>query len=261
MDWLTAAATLGAGYLGSRAAKSAAQTAAETQQKIGEQAAEMSQFKPYTVTTGFGTGYFDEEAQRAGYELDPVLQAYRDELMNLGAAGLPTTMDVGARSADYYQQMQDVMAPTRTQEDLALRQNLFGSGRLGMRLAGEAAGAGAGGMYQPDVLGQQRSRAMADQALAMQARQQAQNELDAQIARGTGLMQQAFGVEQLGMSPLTTGAEFGGRASQAGAQAAQGLLTGGLGAAQANLAAGLNQANLYQNLGLGLMKFNQPQTT
>ena len=261
MDWLTAAATLGAGYLGSRAAKSAAQSAAETQQKIGEQAAEMSQFKPYTVTTGFGTGYFDEEAQRAGYELDPVLQAYRDELMNLGAAGLPTTMDVGARTADYYSQMQDIMAPTRAQEDVALRQNLFGGGRLGMRLAGEAAGAGQGGMYQPDVFGQQRARAMADQALAMQARQQAQTEIDAQIARGTGLMQQAFGVEQLGMSPLTTGAEFGGRASQAGAQAAQGLLTGGLGAAQANLAAGLNQANLYQNLGLGLMKFNQPQTT
>lgn len=261
MSWLTAAATIGAGYLGSRAAKSAAQTAAETQQKIGEQAAEMSQFKPYTVTTGFGTGYFDEEAQRAGYELDPVLQAYRDELMNLGAAGLPTTMDVGARTADYYSQMQDIMAPTRAQEDVALRQNIFGSGRLGMRLAGEAAGAGPGGMYQPDVFGQQRARSLADQALAMQSRQQAQNELDAQIARGTGLMQQAFGVEQLGMSPLTTGAEFGGRASQAGAQAAQGLLSGGLGAAQANLAAGLNTANLYQNLGLGLMKFNQPQTT
>lgn len=258
MDWLTAAATLGAGYLGSQAAKSAAQSAAETQQKIGEQAAEMSQFKPYTVTTGFGTGYFDEEAQRAGYELDPVLQAYRDELMNLGAAGLPTTMDVGARTADYYNQMQNVMAPTRAQEDVALRQNIFGSGRLGMRLAGEAAGAGPGGMYQPDVFGQQRARSLADQALAMQSRQQAQNELDAAISRGTGLMQQGFGVEQLGMSPLTMGAEFGGRASQAGAAAAQGLLQGGLGAAQANLAAGLNTANLYQNLGLGLMKFNQP---
>ena len=258
MSWLTAAATIGAGYLGSQAAKSAAQQAAETQQTIAAQAAEMSQFKPYTVTTGFGTGYFDEEAQRAGYQLDPVLQAYRDELMTLGAGALPTTTDVGARTADYYQQMQDVMAPTRAQEDIALRQNLFGSGRLGMRLAGEAAGAGAGGMYQPDVFGQQRARSMADQALAMQARQQAQNELDAAISRGTGLMQQGFGVEQLGMSPLTMGAEFGGRASQAGAAAAQGLLQGGLGAAQANLAAGLNTANLYQNLGLGLMKFNQP---
>ena len=258
MSWLTAAATLGAGYLGSRAARSAAQEAAAAQQSIAEQAAEMSQFKPYTVTTGFGTGYFDEEAQRAGYELDPVLQAYRDELMTLGAGALPTDMDVGQRTAQYYQEMQDVMAPTRAKEDVALRQRMFGGGRLGMRLAGEAAGAGAGGMYQPDVLGQQKARALADQALAMQARQQSQAEIDAAIARGTGLMQQAFGVEQLGMSPLTMGAEFGGRASQAGAAAASGLLQGGLGAAQANLAAGLNQANLYQNLGLGLMKFNQP---
>lgn len=257
MSWLTAAATLGAGYLGSRAAQSAAQEAAAAQQSIAEQAAEMSQFKPYTVTTGFGTGYFDEDEQQAGYVLDPVLQAYRDELMTLGAGALPTGMDVGQRTAQYYQEMQDVMAPTRAQEDVALRQRMFGSGRLGMRLAGEAAGAGAGGMYQPDVLGQQKARALADQALAMQARQQSQAEIDAAIARGTGLMQQAFGVEQLGMSPLTMGAEFGGRASQAGAAAASGLLQGGLGAAQANLAAGLNQANLYQNLGLGLMKYNQ----
>ena len=112
------------------------------------------------------------------------------------------------------------------------------------------------GMYQPDVLGLNKSRAMADQALAMQARQQAQNELDAAIARGTGLFQQGFGVEQLGMSPLTMGAEFGGRASTAGASAAQSLMQGGLGAAQANLAAGLNTSNTLSSLGLGLLKYN-----
>jgi len=257
-SWLNpTTVSLGLGLLGNYQARSAAQDAAAAQQRTAETAAAMSEFKPYTVTTGFGTGFFDEDAQQAGYVLDPGLQAYRDALMGLGAQALPEGVDVGQASQQYYDEMRAMQAPTQAAEDIAMRNRLFGTGRLGMRLAGEAAGAGAGsGMYQPDVLGINRSRAMADQALAMQARQQAQNELDASIARGTGLFQQGFGVEQLGMSPLTMGAEFGGRASQAGAQAGATLMQGGLGAAQANLAAGLNTSNTLSGLGLGLLKYN-----
>jgi hypothetical protein len=224
------------GLLGNYQARSAAQDAAASQQRIAEQAAAMSEFKPYTVTTGFGTGFFDEDAQQAGYVLDPGLQAYRDALMGIGAQALPESVDVGQASQQYYDELKAMQAPAQAQEDIAMRNRLFGTGRLGMRLAGEGAGAGAGdtGMYQPDVLGVNKARALADQTLAMQARQQAQNELDAAIARGTGLFQQSFGVEQLGMSPLTMGAEFGGRASTAGSNAASQLMSGGLGAAQAN---------------------------
>jgi hypothetical protein len=256
MDWGTIA-SVGLGLLGNYQARSAAQDAAASQQRIAEQAAAMSEFKPYTVTTGFGTGFFDEEAQQAGYVLDPALQAYRDALMGIGAQALPETVDVGQASQQYYDQMKAMQAPAQAQEDIAMRNRMFGTGRLGMRLAGEAAGAGEGtGMYQPDVLGVNKARALADQTLAMQARQQAQNELDAAIARGTGLFQQSFGVEQLGMSPLTMGAEFGGRGSTAGANAASMLMQGGLGAAQANLAAGLNTSNTLSGLGLGLLKYN-----
>ena len=92
--------------------------------------------------------------------------------------------------------------------------------------------------------------------MAQQARQQAMNELDASIARGTGLFQTGFGVEQLGMTPLSLGGEFGGLAGTAGAQQAQALLQGGLGAAQANLAAGVGASNTLGGLGLGLMKYN-----
>ena len=257
-SWLTpTVASIGLGLLGNYQARSAAQDAAEAQQRTAEAAAAMSEFKPYTVTTGFGTGFFDEESQKAGYVLDPTLQAYRDALMGLGAQALPEGVDPRAATQQYYDEMKAVQAPGQAAEDIAMRNRMFGTGRLGMRLAGEGAGAGVGtGMYQPDVLGVSQSRAMADQALAMQARQQAQNEMDAAIARGTGLFQQGFGVEQLGMSPLTMGAEFGGRASTAGANAASALLQGGLGAAQANLAAGLNTSNTLSGLGLGLLKYN-----
>ena len=245
------------GLLGQRSAEKAAETAAEAQLQAGQQAADAAAFKPYSVTTGFGTGTFDTEAGTASYDIDPGLAAYRDALMSLGASALPEDIDTAAQAQTYYDELQAMQAPARAQEDVALRQSLFGSGRLGMRLAGEAAGAGTGGgMYQPDVLGQQKARELANTAMAQQARQQALNELDAQIARGTGLFQQGLGVEQLAMTPLTMGGEFGGMASSAGANQAQMLMQGGLGAAQANLAAGVGASNTLGGLGLGLMKYN-----
>ena len=251
-------AGVGLGLLGQRSAEKAAKQAAQAQLATAQQAAETAQFKPYSVTTGFGTGYFDTDKQVAGYQLDPGLQAYRDALMSLGAQALPEQVDTQAQAQQYMSELEAMQAPARAQEDVDLRQRMFGSGRLGLRLAGEAAGAGTGGgMYQPDVLGQQKARELANVAMAQQARQQAINELDQQIARGTGLFQTGLGVEQLGMTPLTLGGEFGGMQTTAGAQQAQALLSGGLGAAQANLAAGVGAANTLGGLGLGLMKFNK----
>ena len=249
---------IGLGLLGQRSAQKAAKQAAADQLQAAQVAAEASKFTPYSVTTGLGRGFFDTEAQTAGYELDPALTAYRDALMSLGAQALPQDVDTTARAQQYYDELQAMQAPARAQQQQQLKQDLFGSGRLGMRLSGEAAGAGAGGMYQPDVLGFNKARELADDAMAMQARQQAMTELDQSIARGTGLMQTGLGVEQLGLTPLRLGGEFGGLATTAGANQAQALLQGGLGAAQANLAAGVGASNTLGGLGLGLMRYNQP---
>jgi hypothetical protein len=255
-NWTNFAAA-GLGLLGANQANKAAKQAADAQLQAGQLAADAAAFKPYSVTTGYGTGFFDAENQTAGYELDPALQAYRDRLMMMGAEGLPTSMDPTANAQTYYDEMLAMQAPGRAQQDTQMQQDAFGSGRLGLRLAGEAAGAGAGaGMYQPDYLGMNKARELQNMALAQQARQQSMNELDASIARGTGLMQQGLGVEQLGMTPLTMGAEFGGMGSNAGAAQGTALMQGGLGAAQANLAAGLGSSNTLSNLGLGLMKYN-----
>lgn len=258
-DWLTnnwqdvagVAGAIGGSWLNSQATSEAA----EAQMNAANQAAEMSKFTPYGVTTGFGSSYFDTKNQRAGYVLDPALQAYRDQLFTLGAQGLPTQIDPTAQAQTYYDEIQQMMQPARQQEQNQLQQNLFGSGRLGMRLAGEAAGAGSGGMYQPDVLGYQKAQELANQQLAQQARLQSMNELDQSIARGTGLMQTGFGVEQLGMQPLSLGTEIGGRATTAGANAAQALLGGAGAAAQANLAGSLGMSNTFKDLGLGLMQY------
>ena len=258
MDLGTGLLVGGLGLLGQSSANKAAEQAAAAQLEAARIAADAAAFKPYSVTTGLGTSYFNADDQTAGYQLDPALQAWRDQYMTMAAQAMPTSMDTAANAQQYYNEMQTMMQPSRQAENLAMQQDLFGSGRLGLRLSGEGAGAGTG-MVQPDVFGLNQSRSMADQALAQQARAQAQTELDQAIARGTGLFQSGVGTEQLGLTPLELGATFGGYGSQAGSTQANALLQGGLGAAQANLAAGLGTSNMMGQLGLGLMKFNQKQ--
>jgi len=255
-DMWTTIGAMGLGLLGNQASSSAAKDAAAAQLEASKIAADAAAFKPYSVTTGLGTSYFDPEAQTAGYELDPALAAWRDQMMMAAGQAMPTSFDTTANAQQYYDEMQAMMASSRQQENLQMQQDLFGSGRLGMRMAGEGAGAGSG-MVQPDVFGMNQARAQADQALAQQARAQAQTELDQAIARGTGLFQTGVGIEQLGLTPLELGGTFGGYGSTAGSTQANALLQGGLGAAQANLAAGLGTSNMMGQLGLGLMKFNQ----
>jgi hypothetical protein len=246
----------GGALVGQYLASNAAKDAAAAQMNIAAQAADMSKFTPYGITTGYGTSWFDTEKQTAGYELDPALAAYRDKLLMMGSEALPTSMDTGAAAQQYYQDIQSMMAPQRAAEQAQLQQNLFGSGRLGMRLAGEGAGAGAGGMVQPDIFGYNKAQELANQQLAMQARSQAQAEMDAAIGRGTGLWQTGLGVEQLGMTPLTLGAELGGRATSGNQAAATALMQGGQAAAQANLASGVGWSNTLKDIGLGMLKYN-----
>lgn len=248
--------TLALAAYGQNQAQQAAKDAAAAQLAASNTAAEAAAFKPYSVTTGLGTGYFNPETQTAGYTLDPALQAWRDQYMQNAAQAMPSSFDTTANAQQYYNEMQTMMQPARQAENLAMQQDLFGSGRLGLRLAGQGAGTGTSGMVQPDVFGLNQSRALADQALAQQARAQAQTELDQSIARGTGMLQTGLGIEQLGLTPLELGGTFGGYASNAGATQANALLQGGLGAAQANLAAGLGASNMMGNLGLGLMRYN-----
>lgn len=235
----------------------AAKESGEAQIEAAKIAADAAAFKPYSVTTGLGTSYFDNKSGKAGYVLDPALAAWRDQYMTSAAQAMPTSFDTTANAQQYYDETQAMMQPSRQAENLQMQQDLFGSGRLGMRMAGAGAGAGsAGGMVQPDVFGLNQARSQADMALAQQSRAQAMQELDASIARGTGMLQTGLGIEQLGLTPLELGMQMGGAAAGAGAQQANSLLAGGLGAAQANLAAGVGNANMWNRLALGMMNWN-----
>lgn len=257
MDW-GSLLSAGMGLFGQKVSSDAATDAAKAQVTSAAIAAEAGKFKPYGVTTGFGSSYFDPEKGTAGYDLDPALAAYRDKLMQGAAGTLPTNFDPNANTQKYFGEMQDILAPQRAQQMTQMQQGLFGSGRLGMRLAGEGAGAGEG-MVQPDVFGMNQAMAQQDQQLAMQARAQSMAEMDAAIARSQGMFTGGMGVEELGMRSLTMGAELGGRQASAGAGMGNTLMTGAANAANANMAAGIGWGNTLADIGaqLGNYKWNK----
>ena len=255
---LTSAAQTAAPYVsaatqlyGFNQAQQAAREQAQQLSNLGATAAQAAEFRPYGVTTGFGTGYFDTDRQLAGYELSPVFQAFRDRLLGTSAGVYDQlgAADPQQAAAQYLAEQQGLLAPQRMAEDVALRNAQLGRGRVGLGLASEAAGAGMGGMVNPEQFSLNRARAMADAQMAAQAREQGQSDIDRLIARAGGLFQTGAGIEQLGMLPLEAGGALGGRASQAGANVASNLFAAGQAASQANLAAGLGRAQLATQLG------------
>jgi hypothetical protein len=254
MSWMLPAAVIGSTLFSSNAASKAASQAAAAQQAAGNQAAAAAEFKPYGVTTGFGTSYFDPKTQQAGYQLDPVLEAFRNS-MYAGAGEFMGQVQSDPQEAaqNYYNQQQALMAGGRGAEDIALRQQQLNSGRIGLGLSGEAMGAGAGtGYVNPQQYQQQLARSQQDQQLAAQSQQMAQADIDRAISRATGLFQTGAGIEEMGLRPLTIGADIGSRQQVSGNAQAQALLSGGQGAADARLAGGIQQANMFGDLGYGL---------
>ncbi len=253
MALLPAAIMGGASLLSGLMGASSARKAADAQLESARIAADAAKFRPYGVTTGFGRSFFDTEKQTAGYELDPRLTAFRDQLYGLSSAALDQLAATSpeAEAERYVGQQMGLLAPTRQAEDIAARQAALGSGRIGLGVsAGSVGGGDATGLVNPDDFARQLARERINAQIAAEGTQYGQNMIDKLISRGTGLFSSGAGVEQLGMGALTTGADIGKTGVMAGGQQAQALLQGGLGAAQANLAAGLANANMLQRGGL-----------
>ena len=268
-----------AGNAASSAASSqaaASQYAADKQLEAARLAADAAKFRPYSVTTGYGSSFFNPETQTAGYTLDPRLKAMQDLFYGQSEQALQT---LGATSPEqeaqkYYAQQMGLLAPQRAQEDIAARQAGLMSGRIGLGVSPAAAGAGVGGgLLNPDEFARMKARELANAQLAAQSTEYGQSMIDKLMARaGTGL-QQGAGVEELGLKPLTIGADIGNRQATAGAASGQ-LLSSGTNAAMQNLMQGTTAANQYrlaanlgtaqglQNAGLryGMMQQN-PYTT
>lgn len=217
--------------------------------------AEKAYFRPYTVTTATGTTGYDDGGFSA--QLSPEYQALLGT--TLGGAqnlfGQFTGFDPAVRAQEIFAEQAAGLTPQFQQQATALQSRLFGGGRLGLRLAGESQGLGAGsGMVQPDALGLGQAQQQTLAQLMAQSRQQAFGEQaqlgqmasgllgagtqissleGALIAQGLSAEQAraaaALGAGQLAVAPYSTAADMAQRQQESTA-GFFGALAGGVGA-------------------------------
>jgi hypothetical protein len=224
------------------AQQKAANAMGQVQSSIGQsqmsdtaKAMEMAKFQPYSIRTGTGSTFFDQGTGQAGFALAPETYGYQQDLYKKAgeaAGAIQATPEQAA--AQYVAQQQGLLQPGRQAEDIALRNQQLSRGRIGLGISGEAAGAGAGGMVNPEQFSRDRARALADAQIAAQGTQAGQAQQANQLALATGLFSGGMAPEQFGLNALTQGSNIGSLAQ-------------GAGQAQANLY-GSGMANVYNSM-------------
>ena len=153
-----------------------------------------AQFQPYSYTSALGSTTGKKEGEY-GYNVSTTLNP---SLTSLGQSALGyaqpmfeqyaqnigydipafTGVDDGEqRAKDIYAQQSALLQPQFAQQRTQMANDLFGSGRLGLQIAGQGAGAGTGGgMVNPDAFGLARAQSMTMADLAGTSRTQAQQE-------------------------------------------------------------------------------------
>jgi len=286
-----AGASLLGGAMAGNSAREAANTSAQAQRDAARIAADAARFRPVGITTRYGSSNFKTDAQGnligAGYNVSPELKAYQDRLQALTGGALTQAemaqqqyapLQQGAQglfglgqqylaqspeqvAAQYMQQQQDLLAPSRERSMAQLQNQLYQQGRGGLSVGATSArpsGAAGFGAASPEMEAYYNAMAQQDAQLAAQSQQAGQQN----VAFGAGLFgsgSQLMGqyqagqvgalnpfttylgggqtIESMGQQPLDIGAQLGGRAATAGANVGQSLLQGGLSAARTQQAA------------------------
>jgi len=256
-----------------------------------EAAGKVPEFKPVTVTSSFGTPQYtyDESGRLTGVSTTPApwlsplqqrqqalagqyLGLQEQGLMNTGGQtasnlaysqlpglysraeqALPQNYDVTQATQDYYNRMQQIVAPQREQQLAKTRQGLFNTGRTGLATGATQ----AGGMLatNPEMAAYYNAVAQQDLELANRAEQQSLANLAARQNLGTGLLgaatqQTATGGNALNQyytniaasqAPYTAGmSQLSSMEGMINQPVASGMQYGGLTTSQAN-----NIANAY----------------
>ena len=166
-------------------------------------------FKPFTVTTGTGTAGYGGD----GSYYSTLSQPYQDILgSSLAGAGnlfeRAAGFDPSARAGEIFGEQSALLQPEFQRQATNLQNTLFGSGRLGLRLAGESQGLGVGsGMVQPDALGLGQAQQQTLAQLASGARQQAFGEQAQLQQAASGMLQAGMGISALEQQLLAQGVD------------------------------------------------------
>ena len=215
-----------------------------------------AQFQPYTYTSLAGSTKAAREGQYGftfSQELDPRLPQLYGQGLDASSGLLSQYLDqaqapveqfdfqkgIDEATQEYFAQQQAALDPVFAQQRQQLQSDLFGSGRMGLMLAADTAGAAGGGMVQPDAFGLSRGQSQALQeayassrAAAVGEQQQAFTQAEQQYALNQAAQQQqlanllagyqgAFGTagEVLGIEQGLVGQAAALEAARAGAYA------------------------------------------
>jgi len=184
-----------------------------------------ARFNPYTVTTSTGSTAYDPTTGQYRTTLTSPLQKILTQATTGAGSlfGLATEFDPDVRAAEIFEEQANLLTPAFEEQATQLQNRLFGSGRLGLRLAGESQGLGTGsGMVQPDALGLGRQQQQTLAQLAPLARQQAYGEQQSLIGMANSMLGAGLNL----------------------AQVENNLMSLGLSAEQARAAASLGAANM-----------------
>lgn len=177
-------------------------TQAPTGAPIPTGSSEAGTFKPVTFRSGTGTSTTDAAgtttALNAPYSGLSSLVGQGQGLLGQAAGNaqqdpnqLNFDMNTDQRAQDLFAQRSALLEPVFAQQRALAQQDMFGSGRLGLRLAGQGVGAGSG-MVQPDAFGMNQAQSQALSGLASQSTDDA----FAQAQAMAGLESQRFGQNQ-----------------------------------------------------------------
>ena len=159
-------------------------------------------FKPVTFRSGVGTSTLTPEGvtSELGEDYAGLSGQVNEGLGLMGEAGALAqqdpnqfnyNFDPAARGQELFSQRSALLEPAFAQQRAKMNEGMFGSGRLGLRLAGEGAGAGSG-MVQPDAFGMNQAQSQALSQLAAQSTTDAFGE----SMQRAGLDLSKFGVNQ-----------------------------------------------------------------
>ena len=212
------------GAVGSYQAQKKLGQAGDKMFSAGDQAWERGQYKPYGVTTGAGSASFEDG--QAKFDLDPRYQQQQDQMFGLGQSALQAAGgDYDQLAGQMYDRQRALGASSRAAEAQALGESMFGSGTQGLRVAGEALGAGAGaGKLSPQGYGFAQAFAQQDAADRANAFNQAQMQKERDVNLGLGMFSQGQAMDQLGLGMLGLGGDLGSQQASAHTNAMQNLI-------------------------------------
>lgn len=213
---------------------------------IAETGLEQTRFMPFTVTTGTGGALTTTPEGGLTVGLSPEEQAFQQQMF--GGAGQfyqQAMQPTQAREQAVFERIREAQRPEEQRQRLATEERLAAQGRLGLRTA-QFGGA-------PEQFALAKAQEEARNQAMLSAMQQAQAEQMQQAQLGGQFMGASYTPQAQALNVLQAGMPAAQMAQRGQLQGAGLFGEAQMGGLEALLGSGLGQANLYGQLGTGLL--------